>query len=264
MKKHSSKIIIGIIIFVVGLAIFIVGGLSGGFKDDKWTENEFNATESVNALDIEIDIGTTDVQFYEGDQVLVTYPTSNIYAYSVNVTDGKLTVKPHQNLLAQFSILHFFYFHNVPKVKVCIPNGTVISETIIKLNAGTIHISEGNYGKTSLKVNAGTLSAENLNCETFSAKVNAGTAKINGLVSTVSTVKLNAGTLYLNRIDGKNFSAKVNAGTLNAKMLHAKSEYTISVDKSAGSCNVSSQRGSTEKVINIDLSAGSCNVSFLG
>lgn len=240
MRAWKIFLSLGLVIFFIGLGVFIAGLAFNGWKIDKNFEmNTYACQEENGALNLSLAAGEMNVQFYDGETIEVDYPTAYHYRYNVEESGGKLTVAPAHNRIF-FGWLPFFKF---PTVTVRIPQGKVV-DLSLNVSAGKADVRGGEFGAFNLNVSAGSVNVNDVKCLSFTADVSAGST--------------NAGY-----IDCPVFKLDVSAGSMNVTVKGIKSEYTVVIDKSAGSCNLSGQSGSaTGKLIDIDLSAGSVNFGF--
>ena len=240
MKSWKIFLSVGIIIFIIGIAVLIAGIASGGWKFGKNLEMQtFTAEQENTSLDLSLAAGEMKVEYFDGDKIEVDYPSAYPFRYEVKESGGKLSVSP-ANRGISFGWLPWFA---KPTVTVRIPSGKVI-DLKLSVSAGTARVAGGEFGRLDLDLSAGYVSVGNSKCATFTADVSAGSATID-------------------RLDCGNIKIDLSAGSANLSVNGKKSDYYITVDKSAGSCNVGGQQGAVAgKVIDIDLSAGSVNVSF--
>lgn len=240
MKSWKIFLSVGIIIFAIGLGVLISGLASGGWKfGTKLDMQTFTAQEDNTSLDLSLSAGEMNVEFFDGENIEVDYPTAYPFGYDVTESNGKLSVKPARNRVF-FGWMPWFA---KPKVTIRIPQGKVL-DLNLKVSAGTVSVAQGEFKSFNFHMSAGSASIGNIKCDKFSADISAGSLQVSGIECDKITIDLSAGSANL---------------TVNG----AKSDYYITVHKSAGSCNVSGQQGTVAgKVIDIDLSAGSVNVRF--
>lgn len=257
MKGLTNFLIAGGIIVGVGLIFLIVGlALNGWRFTSDFEQREYSATESVTSLDVEAAAGEVYIEFYDGENVTVSYPYSEQFTYNVTLSDGKLTVKP-KNVL----VFNFFSW-KIPDTVIKVPRDG-ISDFDIALNAGKLHMQSGYYGSLNISVNAGTLNADDLVSETCKCKINAGSLNIKSVSSQSLVVDVSAGSANVKGADCPDIKIDVSAGSANVTVNGEKSAYKITTDCSAGSCNVKEQSGDgSGKRIDVDVSAGSANIIF--
>lgn len=238
MKSWKIFLSIGIVIFFIGIAVFISGFASNGWKLNTSFDMQTFTSESDNdILHLGISAGSVKVEYCEGENFEITYPTSYRYGYTVSEQDGKITVKP------KTTFGFFLGFRKIPEMTVKIPQGRII-DFKLEMSAGSARIADGEFKNFDFNMSAGSATIGKIKCSRFNANLSAGALSVNGIKSDSIKVDLSAGSANL---------------TVNG----TKSDYYITVDKSAGSCNVGGQQGAVAgKVIDIDLSAGSVNVRF--
>lgn len=238
MKSWKIILAIGLVVFFIGIGVLIAGLASNGWKlKDDFEMQTFISESDNNSLDLGISAGTVKVEFYEGENFEIVYPTSYRFGYNVSENNGKITVAPKRT----FGI--WFGWYKIPELTVKIPQNKVIDFSL-DMSAGTAHVADGEFKNFKFEMSAGSANIGNIKCDRFSCDLSAGSLHVGGVTTDKITVDLSAGSANL---------------TVNGK----KSDYYITVDKSAGSCNLSGQQGAVAgKIIDIDLSAGSVNVHF--
>lgn len=238
MKSWKIFLAIGIVFFTIGLGVLVAGIASNGWKlKNDFEIQTFTSEGDNNSLRLGISAGTVKVEYYEGENFEITYPTSYRFGYEVSEKNGKITVMPKRT----FGI--WLGWYKIPDLTVKIPQGKVIDFSL-EMSAGTAHVADGEFKNFNFDMSAGSANIGNIKCDNFNADLSAGSLDAKGIACDKITVDLSAGSANL---------------TVNGN----KSDYYITVDKSAGSCNVSGQQGAVAgKVIDIDLSAGSVNVHF--
>lgn len=239
MKSWKIFLSVGIIIFAIGLGVLISGLASGGWKfGTKLDMQTYTTQEENTSLDLSLSAGEMNVEFFDGENIEVDYPTAYPFGYNVTESNGKLIVKPARSVF--FGWMPWFA---KPKVTIRIPQGKVLDFSL-HVSAGSVSVADGEFNSFNLDMSAGAANTGNIKCDKFSADISAGSLQVSGIECDKITIDLSAGAANL---------------TVNG----AKPDYFITVHKSAGSCNVSGQQGAVAgKILDIDLSAGSVNVRF--
>lgn len=239
MKGVIRGLIIGGVIIAVGIAIILITlGVNGwSIENMKFTANTFTAEGDCTSLEAGIDAGTLKTEFYDGDKVIIDYPTADGLEARVIEENGKIIFVSDLKWYKSF-----FSFRRIPDTVIKLPKGAII-DVSFKMNAGTIELADGTYTNVNIDINAGTFNANSISCDTFVCDMSAGTMLVNRLTCAKTKIDMSAGTVKLSMSGGQN-------------------EYAIYTDISAGSCNVSSQPGETDKRIDIDISAGTAKINF--
>ena len=257
MKAWKIFLSVGITVFILGIIIFIIGLSMNGWKTTvEYTMYTFNAEDDNNSLDLSLSTGGMNVEFYDGDKVQVDYPSSYPYGYEVYERDGSVFVKPTKTFFLWFG------WRNIPDVTVKIPKD---KKMYLKLSvsAGTATVADGEYDGVNFDLSAGKIVAHGMKTQSIRADISAGYLSMDKLDSKQITVKLSAGAADIKCAYSEKVTANVSAGSINMWLAGAKSDYSITVDKSAGSCNVGNQSGILSyKRIDIDISAGTVNAYF--
>lgn len=260
MNGILKGFIVGLVVILIGACICIAAVAMNGW-DWKISINfetcEYTAESDVRVLELDINYGSLNTVFYDGEKIKITYPQAK--NYESELSESNVILKYENKQVKWYNFI--MRITDIPAITVYVPENCV-TDIDLKLNAGSCKISSGNYGKLDIEVNAGTVNIDGAACETADISVNAGTLYFNNSECKRTEIEVNAGTLNVKNIICPDISADVSAGTINLDIEGIKSEYTISVNVSAGSCNVSNQSGSTANRLKIDCSAGSCNVSF--
>lgn len=238
MKGIIKCVIAGAVIIGIGLAI-VLGALAfngWSVKKPTFTTQSYTAENDNTSINISIDAGSFKTEFYDGDKIAIEYPVSSVYKTEISENDGVFRYE------SDLKKTWFMGNLNIPDTVIKLPEN-VCFNLDIEVNAGTVNIASGGYGKVVIEVNAGTLKADGIKCEKFSGDVNAGTMKVT-------------------KLDCADIKADVSAGSVNIDIDGAKADYNIKADVSAGSCNVSNQTVENGKSLVVDCSAGSIKVSF--
>ena len=238
MKGIVKCVIAGAVIIGIGLAI-VLGtlGVNGcSVKKPEFTTNTYTAENDNTALKIRINAGSFKTEFYDGDKITIEYPVASVYKTEISENDGVFRYE------SELKKTWFMGNLNIPDTVIKLPE-SVRFNLDVEVNAGTVNIAGGEYGKVDAEVNAGTLKAEGIKCEKFIAEVHAG-------------------TMNVTKLDCADIKAEISAGSLKLDIDGAKADYNIKADVSAGSCNVSSQTVENGKSLDVDCSAGSIKVTF--
>lgn len=280
MKSFVKWIVAGVIVLVIGVVVLIIGISCGALNGENVDyEMQTFRSSSANALSLDIAAGKLNAEFYDGDELVIEYPTANRAGYTVTErANGKIEVRPVRTF---WNWLGWKRWVNMPDITVKIPQAAVY-DFDIDLSAGTVNIPSGNYGTFDLDISAGTcnigdiaaadftcdisagtLVAGNVACNRFELELSAGKATVGGAACAKMEIDISAGDADVKNVECGAIDIDLSAGSLSVSVLGAKSDYSIFVDRSAGSCNVSNQAGAdANKRMNVDISAGSVNVSF--
>lgn len=260
---HAWKVFlaIGIVIFALGLGLFITGLALNGWKFKvEYDMHTFNSTEENTTLDLKISAGSIDVQYYDGDNIEVTYPDSVNYGYEVKEKAGTLKVTPVNRI-------HFNWFgwNDIPAVTVKVPNGKVMNLNL-ELSAGVATVASGEYGEVRISMSAGSTTVGNVRCGDMRAHLSAGKITVGGTECDSLDLHLSAGVADISNVVCNDIDIDLSAGSAKMSVIGNKSEYAITVDKSAGSCNLypqsPAQGTAVNRSIDVDLSAGAVEVTF--
>ena len=261
MKTWKVFLGIGVSLLIVGIIVFLIGlGLNNWKFKVEYEMKTFNSTQENTAPDLNLAAGEMNVEFYEGDSVEVTYPTSAAYGYEVSEFGGTVKVASRRNRFIWFG------WYKIPTVTVKIPNDKVMDMNL-QLSAGKATVADGTFGGFKVSLSAGDVNAGNIKCADCNVKLSAGSIDVSGLECTKLDLKLSAGSADVGKIKTDYINVKLSAGTANLTVCGSQSEYLASVEKSAGSCNLADQLlppGAVDnfKHINVSLSAGSVNFYF--
>ena len=196
--------------------------------------------------------------FYDGDAVKIDYPENNKYTSEITEQNGKLSVinkKQHWYDWVGCNV-------TFPTTTISLPQGAKLNLEL-HMNAGTVNIAGGEYGKTEINVNAGTIDIGAITCNEFDLHLNAGTINVAGSDCSDFKLKMNAGTANLKGLVCDDIYTKINAGSANMEVAGKETEYEIDIEKNAGSCNKSNHVGSHHgKRIYGTINAGSLDINF--
>ena len=267
MKTWKIFLSVGIVAFVIGLAVLITGLALNGWKIGANLEmTTFTSEQDNNTLDLSLAAGELNVEYHDGENFTVDYPEAYLYRYRVTESNGVLKVEPASKRI-YISWSGWLWGRNKPVVTVRIPRGKIVNLNI-GVAAGIANVAAGEYGNVNIDLSAGQLYAGDIKCANFAASLSAGSAQFKEVECNACEFELSAGTTSVSALKSDKIDVDLSAGTANLAVAGNKAEYVIKVDKSAGSCNVSDQilpPGVTAiKYLNIDLSAGTVNVTFSG
>ena len=189
MKIWKIVLIVGVLIFAVGFTMFIVGFALNGWKFKvEYDMHTFNATGENTTLDLRISAGSIDVEFYDGENIEVTYPDSVNYGYEVKEKAGTLKVTPVNHI-------HFSWFgwNNIPAVTVKVPNGKVMNLKL-ELSAGAATVASGEYGDVRISMSAGGTTVGSIKCRDLKTHLSAGKISMSAAECSSLDVDLSAGS----------------------------------------------------------------------
>ena len=257
MKAIVKGLIIGLIVIVIGAAILITALALNGwtFKKPEFVNQTFTATEDNTVIKIDVGAGAVKTEFSDGDKIQIDYPSATVFTTEINEANGVFSYK------SKIKWALFWKTWSIPDTVIKLPQN-VIFDLDFEVNAGTVNVASGSYGKVDIEVNAGTLTVNSSDCSVFKCDVSAGLLSVNDVSCDSFDCEVSAGKLDVSALKCPDIKADVSAGTIILGIDGVKAEYTISASKSAGSCNVSNQTGNTEKSLRVEVSAGSINVNF--
>lgn len=250
--------IAGAIIIGIGIAVLLVAlGLNGwSFKPDFKTE-EFSSAQENTALDVRLDAGKLKIEYHDEDNIQISYPVSSNYKTKITESDGKLSVEGNKHKWYTFG-----WKVTIPEMVIKIPRDK-ITGVEIKLNAGSVDLTDGAFENVKIKVNAGSCNVGNItSCKLMDIRMNAGSINVKGAACEAFSCDINAGSARFQKIDSAQSKLEVSAGSASLAFIGAIEEYTATVKVSAGSCNGLSTRTGGDRTIDVKVSAGSVNVSF--
>lgn len=258
MKTIIRTVIAGGVIAAIGVIILLIGLSINGWRLEnvKFTMQTFTAENENTAITIKLDTGSLKTEFYDGDRIIIEYPTAKRYSASLTESDGKVTFHgAHRSGWVQFGTV------NVPETTVRLPKD-VVFDVVMELNAGSANLCNGQFGDVALKLDAGAISCGDIVCKTLTCKMNAGALKIASAECEKFECKMNAGVMSTEKLTCPSTSLKLNAGAAKLGFTGTQEEYSILTDINAGSCNVVSQKGTSEKTISLKQNAGSTKLTF--
>lgn len=237
MKRTVKFIIAGAAILVIGLCVFLTAfGLNGWKYSPKFEARTYTASGGIVKVEAEINAGTVNIEFYDGDRVYIEYPVA--FGYSTNVSERNGTIRINNTVRR-------LHFTDIPATTVIIPYGTT-PDINIELNAGQIKVSEGVFGEVDIELNAGEVTLSGMTCASLECDVQFG--KITATALTCS-----------------NISAEVDMGEAYLQIAGNKADYTISNKVGLGSSNLSNQSGLQKGYrLDVEVNLGEIHVDFTG
>lgn len=245
-------------ILFVGLILFLVEVARNDWKlTVTYETREYTATQEFGKLDLNLSVGSMNVDYFDGDTIEVSYPTSSYFGYTVSERGGVLTVKPRSGFR-----MFLFGTGKIPAVTVRVPRDMAL-ELSFDVSAGSAYVGDMNFSLMEVDVSAGSFTASKIKCDSFNGDLSAGRMSFSQLTCKSFGLDVSAGTANVGKLFCESVTTDVSAGTVNLTLDGRKSDYSIKVSKSAGSCNVDSQTGSAAgKMIVLDISAGTVTVNF--
>lgn len=257
MKKLA---VAGGLIALAGLIIFIVSLCIYGWSDSSnYDMKEFSSQNVNTAVDIEIEAGKVQCEYYDGDKIVVQYPDGGKLKTSISESNGTLHIESKLKWYAHFGIN--FGLDKFPAMTIKLPRSTAFALDL-DMSAGSVEIGDGNYKNMDIHVSAGSCSVGKIVGTAFNGKISAGKISVSEATCDSLYIKMSAGKVSVGKIVCDSTEIKVSAGSADLGFAGEKGAYSIDVDKSAGSCNVSDQTVTGGKKIKIDLSAGSVDCAF--
>lgn len=259
MKGFAKFLITGLIFILIGATALVIGlGMSGwqmspNYTDEIWAEQQGTVTH----LDIEIDAGEFNIEYFNGDKIEIEYQACDIYTVQIAQSGNKLTVETQLKTPVSFMF-------KAPKMIVKIPYDTTLEVFDFELNAGTATMNGGTYGVINAEVKAGTFNIlGNLRCEELNIDMKAGAVSTSIVNSHNFKLDISAGSAHIGELRCYQTDIHVSAGSVNVTLDGFENNYDTTVNKSAGSCNLQTiYYSEASKILNIDISAGSVNVNF--
>lgn len=257
MKAIVKGLIIGGIIAAIGVIILVATLALNGWsvKDTNFEMQTYTAVYDASSIEIDAGPGSVKTEFYDGDKIIIEYPTSKRYKSEITDTETVLKYKSKTRWFINFGIV------DIPDTIIKMPAGTVMNVEF-DIGAGSAYLADGAYGKVDIDIGAGSFNAANIGCADLKCNVSAGAVKISAITCNTADIDVSAGSLKIDKITCQKTVIDVSAGSANIGFTGVQSEYRITTDVSAGSCNVIPQAGTTDKTIDVDVSAGSVNISF--
>lgn len=261
MKSVIKALIAGAVIAAIGVIILIAGLSVNGWKFEniKYTMQTFTAENENTALDIRLNTGSLKTEFYDGDRIVIEYPTAERFETLVAEDEGKITF--HGLHRSDWHILNLG-INNVPDTVLKLPKNVLLDVSVL-LDGGRVYLAgDGQFGNLKILMDAGTLQTENLVCETLVCELDAGTVKIGSAECKTLNCNLDAGIVKIDKLNCLSSVFDLDAGIVEAGFTGKQEEYTVHAEVSAGSCNLNNQSGTTEKKIEVNLDAGTVKCKF--
>lgn len=257
MKKSTKVIISGVVIAVIGVIIIIVSLASAGWKfKDNYEMNTYAESGQNTALEIDWNAGNIKTEFYDGEKIEITYPSSKMYKVEITEKANKLSIRSKSRAILWIGPI------NVPETVIKLPKSTVYSLDV-DLSAGNVYLADGDYSNLNIDISAGSLKCGKFSCKRFETDLSAGDVKIDGVNADYINCDISAGSAKILNAVCPEIYIDISAGSLNIKIDGEKSLYNISASVSAGKCNVNNQTGSSSgHRLDIHVSAGNIDVDF--
>lgn len=260
MKGYIKVIIAGAVIIGIGLAVFLIAlGLNGWTVTPEFEMKEFTSTKVNTSLSVDLDAGLLKIDYHDGDEIKVTYPSAKGYDSRFSEEDGKLSIVSNKRRWYTFS-----WGVNFPETVVLIPRNQ-IKNVDIYVNAGGVQLAGGEFENVNVKVNAGACEVGKITgLKLLKIKLNAGAVNVDGVRGDKLICNVNAGRATVKNVDCTTTEVGINAGLAELNFAGVRADYSSSVNVSAGSCNgLYDNVSDTGKSIKVKVSAGTVNVSFL-
>ena len=261
MKSVIKALIAGAVIAAIGVIILIAGLSVNGWKFEniKYTMQTFTAENENTALDIRLNTGSLRTEFYDGDRIVIEYPTAKRFETLVAEDEGKITF--HGLHRSDWHIVNLG-INNVPETVIKLPQNVLLDVSVL-LDGGKVYLAgEGRFGNLKISMDAGVFQTENLVCETLICELDAGTVKIGSAECKTLKCELDAGIVKIDKLNCPSSVFDLDAGIVEAGFTGAQEEYTVYAELHAGRCNLTNHRGTPYKTIDVRLDAGTVKCKF--
>lgn len=260
MKAIIRGLIIGGAIIAAGVIVIIITLAANGWAvGPKYETVSYAAQGEISALNIRADAGSVKCGFYDGEEIVLEYPSAKGYKTSVAEKDGALTYSAERKWYAGFAV----GANKLPATVIKLPESLKGKlDLTLRLNAGSAELGDGEYNNVTADVNAGQITAGAITADSIRCDADAGQIKISSVCCAKLDITVDAGKARIDRIDAVHTSVSVDAGYAQLGFAGDKSEYTVKVKVDAGGCNIGDSSGDTEKTIDVDIDAGSATVTF--
>lgn len=237
MKPTTKFFIAGVAFLILGLCVFLTAfGLNGWKYTVKFDALTFTASGDVTRVEAEINAGTLNVEFYDGDLIYIEYHNATGYSTTVSEQNGAIKIK---NTIGRL------HFTDIPATTVMIPYGTT-TDIDFELNAGQINISDCAFGAVKIELNAGEVILSGLTCSSLECNVNFGAITATDLTC-------------------NNIGAVVDMGSAYLQIAGIESDYTIINKVALGKSNLSNRNGTKDGYrIEVVVNMGELEVIFTG
>lgn len=252
--KMRKSTLIGIIVIIVGIVLFVIGGLfldadavREKFKGVDY-KKDFNDTK-ISVIDIDIDYGkviiekSTDEKFHIDAQ--------NVSEdFKAEISESKFTV---DSISYGFSINPLYtFFQNYDSAEITIQLPEKEYNTFkFDLSAGQCRLSDINTKNFDYDMSAGKICLENIKSENINIDMSAGQAELNNSECQTADIDMSAGEFTVDGLSCDRMSVDSSAGTFNVKNLECNG--VLTTDISAGSMEISD---AVTGGIDADMSAG--------
>lgn len=255
-------IIIGVAVLIIGIIAWNVVGTKDFYKGVDINES-YNA-DGVSRLDIELGVGTTKIEAYDGAQITVEGKNVPQDAYEFDCSGDTFTMRYRDFKWYEWYKQPFGFYYN----------GS--GDNSMEL---TIYIPRKEYDKIKFEGGVGEYTLDGISCKEADCDFGVGTGKIENMTVTgktdidagVGEVRMVNCSLCVTDIDcgvGEvDFSGRINGaldidggvGECNFKIDGYRDEYDIDSDSGIGDVSISGSKtpsGSVGKRIPIKVSCG--------
>lgn len=253
-KKMKKSTIIGIIVIIVGIVLFIIGGF---FLDADAVRAKFKGVDykkdlddtKISVVDIDIDYGkvviekSTDKKFHVDAQNV----SEN---FKAEISESKFSVKSSSNGLSINPLYTFFQNYDSAEITIQLPEKEY-NTFKFELSAGQCRLSDINTKNFDYDMSAGKICLENIKSENINIDMSAGQAELNNSECQTADIDMSAGKFTVDGLNCDRMSVDSSAGTFNVKNLECNG--VLTTDMSAGSMEISN---ALTCGIDADMSAG--------
>lgn len=180
------------IILIIGI-ILIIAGISGGgnmkrYNNNNLTEIKHEFDESINSLELKIDLG--EVEIKTGDKFRVEVSDINKEKIDVKIENNKLII-----ISKKFTFLNFGDYN--PKMTVYIPSNYEFENISVKLGTGQLIANNLTSKETDLKVGTGRLETTNHTSNNTNINCGAGQIVYQGKITNNAEIDCGVGEIKL-------------------------------------------------------------------
>ncbi len=227
-KTKTTILIIGIILFVVGVIVCFCAAAAMGFDFGKLNTSKYVTNKHILREDfnkISVDTKTADVVFalsQDGVGRVVCYEKENLI-HTVEIKDGTLVIK------LKDTRKWYEYISIVSKsttVAVQLPKEQY---DMIKAeaNTGVIHLEKGLYfDKAELDTNTGDITVLS-DCKTLDAATDTGRIHINSAKIDYLNLETDTGKVNIKDVNAKSLSIEVDTGDVDLENVIAEEKMII-------------------------------------
>ena len=256
--KVLISLLVGICFILAGISIGGLDQIDGNSflsgLDFRWNARTiddafYQATQSINDLDI--DVHNANIDFIETDGDHIEVKATSIYdGFKVYQSGNTLIVK-------QPNYWNLFKRYASASIRIYVPKDMIFENIKVNGSAGTMKINNLKCEIADFNIGVASVKVDNMECEDMNFKLAAGNVKATNITcNNELSIDAGMGNINVDLVGSeKEYNYKINVGMGNVR---------VGSEHVAGFGSNKSHSGLTDKMINVKCGMGNVKVTMEG